>query len=108
MTELTSYERRVQEFYNSALPCQEQISIPGHGRVASYSAHMEDAGLRSRSRDLYDGMRCWSTVQHDETPAWASYQGPEQQMLRRGEEALADARRAGVFPHRAVTDREPA
>ena len=31
MTELTSYRRRVQEFYNRALPCQEQISIPGHG-----------------------------------------------------------------------------
>jgi hypothetical protein len=36
-------------------------------------------------------------VQDDETPAWESYEGPEQQMFRRGEEALADARRAGVF-----------
>jgi hypothetical protein len=36
-------------------------------------------------------------VQDDETPAWAGYEGPEQQMFRRGEEALAAARRAGVF-----------
>jgi len=48
------------------------------------------------ARDLYGGMLCWSTVQDDETPAWASYEGPEQPMFRRGEEALADAHRAGV------------
>jgi hypothetical protein len=66
--------------------------------VASYSAHIEDAGLRvAIARDLYGGMLCWSTVQDDETPAWASYEGPEQQMFRRGEEVLADARRAGAL-----------
>lgn len=79
-------------------PVNDAIAIPAHGTVAGYSAHMEDAGLRVViARDLYDGMLCWSTVQDDETPAWASYEGPEQQMFRRGEEALADARRAGVF-----------
>lgn len=79
-------------------PVNDAIAIPAHGTVASYSAHMEDAGLQvAIARDLYDGMLCWSTVQDDETPAWASYEGPEQQMFRRGEEALADARRAGVF-----------
>jgi len=79
-------------------PVNDAISIPAHGTVASYSVHMEDAGLRvAIARDLYDGVLCWSTVQDDETPAWASYEGPEQQMFRRGEEALADARRAGVF-----------
>jgi tocopherol O-methyltransferase len=79
-------------------PVNDAISIPAHGTVAGYSAHMEDAGLRvAIARDLYDGVLCWSTVQDDETPAWASYEGPEQQMFRRGEEALADARRAGVF-----------
>ena len=79
-------------------PVNDAIAIPAHGTVASYSAHMVDAGLQvAIARDLYDGMRCWSTVQDDETPAWASYEGPEQQMFRRGEEALADARRAGVF-----------
>ena len=79
-------------------PVNDAIAIPAHGTVASYSAHMGDAGLQvAIARDLYDGMLCWSTVQDDETPAWASYEGPEQQMFRRGEEALADARRAGVF-----------
>jgi tocopherol O-methyltransferase len=79
-------------------PVNDAIAIPAHGTVASYSADMQDAGLRvAIARDLYDGVLCWSTVQDDETPAWASYEGPEQQMFRRGEEALADARRAGVF-----------
>jgi tocopherol O-methyltransferase len=79
-------------------PVNDAIAIPAHGTVASYGAHMEDAGLQvAIARDLYDGVLCWSTVQDDETPAWASYEGPEQQMFRRGEEALADARRAGVF-----------
>ena len=79
-------------------PVNDAISIPGHGTVASYSAHMTDAGLRvTIARDLYDGVLCWSTVQDDETPVWTSYKGPEQQMFRRGEEALAHARRAGVF-----------
>jgi tocopherol O-methyltransferase len=88
----------VQEFYDSALPCYEKISTPARGTVASYSADMQDAGLRvAIARDLYDGVLCWSTVQDDETPVWASYEGPEQQMFRRGEEALANARRAGVF-----------
>jgi tocopherol O-methyltransferase len=79
-------------------PVNDAISIPAHGTVASYSADMEIAGLRvAIARDLYDGVLCWSTVQDDETPAWATYEGPEQQMFRRGEEALANARRAGVF-----------
>jgi len=79
-------------------PVNDAISIPAHGTVDSYRAHIEAAGLRvAISRDLYDGMLCWSTVQEDETPAWMSYEGPEQQMFRRGEEALANARRAGVF-----------
>lgn len=33
------------------------------------------------SDDLYDGMRCWTTVQDDETPAWAGHEGPEPQMF---------------------------
>ncbi|HEX3763421.1 MAG TPA: methyltransferase domain-containing protein [Kofleriaceae bacterium] len=79
-------------------PVNDAISIPAHGTVASYSALLADAGLRvAIARDLYDGVLCWSTVQDDETPAWTSYEGPEQQMFRRGEEALAHARRAGVF-----------
>jgi tocopherol O-methyltransferase len=79
-------------------PVNDAIAIPAHGSVASYRTHLEAAGLRvAISRDLYDGVLCWSTVQDDETPAWTSYEGPEQQMFRRGEEALANARRAGVF-----------
>ncbi|HEX7842680.1 MAG TPA: methyltransferase domain-containing protein [Kofleriaceae bacterium] len=79
-------------------PVNDAISIPAHGTVDSYHAHMEAAGLHvAISRDLYDGVLCWSTVQDDETPAWTSYEGPEQQMFRRGEEALAHARREGVF-----------
>jgi tocopherol O-methyltransferase len=79
-------------------PVNEAISIPWHGTVTSYRQLMEDAGLTVViARDLYPGVRCWSHVQDDETPAWASYEGPEQQMFRRGEEALAEARRAGVF-----------
>lgn len=79
-------------------PVNDAISIPAHGTVASYRAHLEAAGLQvAIARDLYDGVLCWSTVQDDETPAWTSYEGPEQQMFRRGEEALATARRAGVF-----------
>lgn len=79
-------------------PVNDAISIPAHGTVASYRALLEAAGLRvAISRDLYDGVLCWSTVQDDETPAWTTYEGPEQQMFRRGEEALANARRAGVF-----------
>ncbi|MBX3155170.1 MAG: methyltransferase domain-containing protein [Deltaproteobacteria bacterium] len=79
-------------------PVNEAISIPWHGTVESYASMMRDAGLEvSIARDLYAGIRCWSVVQDDETPAWATYTGPEQQMFRRGEEALAAARRAGVF-----------
>lgn len=79
-------------------PVNEAISIPWHGTVESYKQLMEQAGLEVRvAQDLYPGVRCWSTVQDDETPAWETYQGPEQQMFRRGEEALAAARRAGVF-----------
>lgn len=79
-------------------PVNDAISIPAHGSVGTYRALLEDAGLRvSIARDLYDGVLCWSKVQDDETPAWTMYEGPEQQMFRRGEEALANARRAGVF-----------
>jgi tocopherol O-methyltransferase len=79
-------------------PVNEAISIPWHGTVEIYKQLMEQAGLEVRvARDLYEGVRCWSAVQDDETPAWATYEGPEQQMFRRGEEALAAARRAGVF-----------
>ena len=59
---------------------------------------LEDAGLEVViARDLYPGVRCWSAVQDDETPAWVGYEGPDQHMFRRGEQALAAARRAGVF-----------
>ena len=79
-------------------PVNDAISIPAHGTVDGYRAHMETAGLTvAISRDLYEGVLCWSTVQDAEAPAWMSYEGPEQQMFRRGEEALANARRAGVF-----------
>lgn len=79
-------------------PINDAISIPAHGTVAGYAAQLEAAGLRiAIARDLYDRVLCWSTVQDDETPAWTGYEGPEQQMFRRGEEALATARRAGVF-----------
>jgi tocopherol O-methyltransferase len=79
-------------------PVNEAISIPWHGTVASYRQLIEGTGLKiSVARDLYPGVLCWSSVQDDETPAWTTYEGPEQQMFRRGEEALAAARRAGVF-----------
>lgn len=79
-------------------PVNEAISIPWHGTVGAYRELMEAAGLTVPiARDLYEGRRCWSAVQDQETPAWESYTGPEQQMFRRGEEALAAARRAGVF-----------
>jgi tocopherol O-methyltransferase len=79
-------------------PINDAISIPWHGTVESYRRMMEEAGLEvAIARDLYAGVKCWSPVQDDETPAWASYEGPEQQMFRKGEEALAAARRAGVF-----------
>jgi tocopherol O-methyltransferase len=79
-------------------PVNEAISIPWHGTVGAYRELMEAAGLAVPiARDLYEGRRCWSAVQDQETPAWESYTGPEQQMFRRGEEALAAARRAGVF-----------
>lgn len=76
----------------------EAISIPSHGTVESYRRFMTDAGLEvAIARDLYPNIACWSAVQDDETPAWTTYEGPEQQMFRQGEEALAAARRAGVF-----------
>jgi len=79
-------------------PVNDAITIPAHGTVASYRVYLESAGLRvAIARDLYDSVLCWSTVQDDETPSLAGYEGPEQQMFRRGEEALAHARRAGVF-----------
>lgn len=79
-------------------PVNDAITIPAHGTVASYRTHLEDAGLRvAIARDLYEGVLCWSTVQDAEAPVWTTYEGPEQQMFRRGEEALAAARRAGVF-----------
>jgi len=79
-------------------PINDAIAIPAHGTVAGYAADLEAAGLRlAIARDLYDGVLCWSTVQDDETPAWDGYDGPEHQLFRRGEQALATARRAGVF-----------
>jgi tocopherol O-methyltransferase len=79
-------------------PVNEAISIPWHGTVELYRDLLTAAGFEvSIARDLYPGVRCWSAVQDDETPAWATYAGPEQQMFRMGEEALAAARRAGVF-----------
>jgi tocopherol O-methyltransferase len=79
-------------------PVNDAISIPWHGTVERYRELMEAAGLTvSIARDLYPNVRCWSAVQDAETPAWETYSGPEQQMFRRGEEALAAARRAGVF-----------
>jgi tocopherol O-methyltransferase len=79
-------------------PVNDAISIPWHGTVERYRDLMTDAGFAVKiARDLYPNVRCWSPVQDDETPAWATYTGPEQQMFRRGEEALANARRAGVF-----------
>ena len=79
-------------------PVNDAITIPAHGTVASYRGHLEAAGLRvAIARDLYDSVLCWTTVQDDETPVWTTYEGPEQQMFRQGEEALANARRAGVF-----------
>ena len=79
-------------------PVNEAISIPWHGTVERYRELMEAAGFSvAIARDLYPGVRCWSTVQDAETPAWETYSGPEQQMFREGEEALAAARRAGVF-----------
>lgn len=79
-------------------PVNDAISIPWHGTVEIYQQLMEDAGLQVKlARDLYAGVKCWSVVQDDETPVWETYEGPEQQMFRRGEEALAAARRAGVF-----------
>jgi tocopherol O-methyltransferase len=79
-------------------PVNDAISIPAHGTVASYRRDIEAAGLQvAIARDLYDSVLCWSTVQDDETPVWETYDGPEQQVFRRGEEALAAARRAGVF-----------
>jgi len=79
-------------------PVNDAISIPWHGTVERYASLISDAGFDvAIARDLYPGVRCWSSVQDDETPAWATYHGPEQQMFRAGEEALAAARRAGVF-----------
>jgi tocopherol O-methyltransferase len=79
-------------------PVNEAISIPWHGTVEGYRRLLEDAGLEVViARDLYPGVRCWSAVQDDETPAWVGYEGPDQHMFRRGEQALAAARRAGVF-----------
>ena len=88
-------EAAIQRFMD---PVNEAISIPWHGTVGCYAELMRDAGLEVIiARDLYPGVRCWSAVQDEETPAWETYTGPEQQMFRRGEEALAAARRAGVF-----------
>jgi tocopherol O-methyltransferase len=79
-------------------PVNDAIAIPWHGTVERYRDLMTEAGFVVRlARDLYFGAPCWSAVQDDETPAWATYTGPEQQMFRQGEEALAAARRAGVF-----------
>jgi tocopherol O-methyltransferase len=79
-------------------PVNEAISIPWHGTVEQYKQLLIDAGLDVKiARDLYANVKCWSVVQDAETPAWETYEGPEQQMFRAGEEALAAARRAGVF-----------
>ena len=79
-------------------PINDAIAIPAHGTIASYFGDLEAAGLQvAIARDLYDGVLCWTTVQDEETPAWAGYEGPEHQRFRRGEQALATARRAGVF-----------
>jgi len=89
-------------------PVNEAISIPWHGTVERYRDLMIDAGLDVIiARDLYPGVRCWSAVQDAETPAWETYTGPEQQMFRRGEEALAAARRAGVFTIGTWVARKP-
>ena len=78
MTELTSHEHCVQVPCPAARGSWATAGTTRTPTVASYSAHMEDAGLRvAIARDLYDSMLCWSTVPDDETPAWASDEGPE-------------------------------
>lgn len=79
-------------------PIQETIAIPWLGTVEEYAQMMTDAGLEvAVARDLVPGRQCWGAVQDEESPKWLGYDGPEATMFKRGEEALAEARRAGVF-----------
>ena len=88
-------ERSIMEFMG---PVNELIRIPWHGTVEGYKAMIEAAGMKAFvARDLFAGQICWGAVQTEETPAWAGYDGPEQDMFREGEKALAAARAAGVF-----------
>ncbi len=82
------------------MPVNDAISIPGHGTVVvSIATCWLVAGFTvSIARDLYPGIPCWSVVQDHETLAWATYTGPgTADVLVAVEEALAAARRAGVF-----------
>jgi tocopherol O-methyltransferase len=79
-------------------PVNEYIRIPWHGTVASYRKMMEDAGLRvSISRDLFEGIPCWGSTPDAQRSQWLNYEGPEEDLFRKGKQALDDARAAGVF-----------
>lgn len=79
-------------------PVNEHILLPWHGTVEIYRKLMEDAGLEVFiARDLFPGVKCWGATQDSERSAWDNYEGPEQEMFRKGESALVAARNAGVF-----------
>ena len=79
-------------------PVNELIRIPWHGTLEGYKGMMVSAGLSVFvARDLFAGEKCWGPVQDAETPVWAGYDGPDREMFRQGDIALAAAREAGVF-----------
>lgn len=79
-------------------PVNEYIRIPWHGTLESYKKMMEDAGFQvSMAKDLFEGVKCWGSTPKDEAPLWHNYEGPEQELFRKGKVALDAARDAGVF-----------
>lgn len=79
-------------------PVNELITIPEHGTVESYRGLMAAAGLDVFiARDLFAGVKCGNVVHDAQEPEWLGYEGPDAEMFRQGEKALAAARAGGVF-----------
>lgn len=79
-------------------PVNEHICIPWHGTVEGYKRMMEEAGLEVLlAEDLFQGVECWGSTPAEQRSEWLEYQGPEQEMFRKGKQALDEARAAGVF-----------
>lgn len=99
-------EEQIMQFMG---PLNEAGYFPWHGTLEGYVKMMKDAGLEVPvARDLFAGVKCWTSVQEQETPQWLSTTGPEAQRFADAERAMTAAREAGVFTVGMWVARKPA